>query len=275
MNIELYQHLPQTISPIAFSIGRFHVRWYSISYIVGFLVAYFVMLSAAKKIKLKNTNYQIRETIFDFLLWNFFAALLGGRVGYVLLYDFDFFKNHPAAIFSPLQNGQLVGFYGMSYHGALLAAVAVSYLFLRRKKISFLVWADMAAPAATLGYFFGRIGNFLNGELYGRITTSGLGMYFTTDPASLRHPSQLYEALLEGLLLFFFLIYFQRKKTFQGQIFCLYLMGYAAARIAVENFRQPDAQIGFIFAGTTLGQLLSLVMFASGAFMYLKLKKEK
>lgn len=271
--IEIYQHLPKFIDPIAFSIGSFDVRWYSLSYIAGFFIAYLVMLSAARKYKIQDTKHRIQNTIFDFLLLNFFAALVGGRLGYVLFYNLPYFIANPMATIFPLTDGRFVGIYGMSYHGALLAVLATSFIFLKIKKINFFTWSDAAAPAAALGYFLGRLGNFLNGELPGRITESKFGMYFLADPGNLRHPSQLYEAFGEGILLYLFLVNLNKFKLPEGSIFCFYLIGYGSVRFLLEFFREPDAQVGLLVGIFTLGQLLSFLMLMMGVLLLVKIRK--
>ena len=214
------------------------------------------------------------NVVLDYLLLAFFAALIGGRVGYVLFYNAPYFFAHPSAIISPFdQGGNLIGLYGMSYHGALLGIVLGSWIFLKKKKINFLAWADFVIPAAAAGYFFGRIGNFLNGELYGRITNSPLGMYFGADPLRLRHPSQLYEAFLEGILLFLILWKMRGKNLADGFLFGVYLLGYGMARIIGEQFREPDAQLGFFWNYLTMGQILSLVMIMAGTYLLFPKKK--
>lgn len=286
--LNFYQHLPQIISPIAFSIGSFSVRWYSISYIVGFLVIYSVLVNGLRnndlkkdaqisnfkfQISNKNKNPKIQNTILDFLLISYFSALIGGRIGYVLFYDFSYFVSNPFAIFSPYKNGNMIGFYGMSYHGALLAVILTSYIFLRVKKINFLAWADFIIPAVPIGYFFGRLGNFLNGELYGRVTDSSLGMYFLADPKILRHPSQIYEAIGEGLILFALILTIKKIKFRTGSLLAIYLIGYSAIRFLLEFFRQPDSQLGFYFGLFTMGQLLSVATFAIGLIIFIKINK--
>jgi phosphatidylglycerol:prolipoprotein diacylglycerol transferase len=305
---EVYQHLPQHIDPIAFSIGSFSVRWYAVSYLMGFVVVYCLIrlrisrgenpevinhqssviensktsISGRHALhddieKIQDTKYKIQNTAFDLLLIAFFSALIGGRLGYVLFYDWTYFVTNPLAIISPYnQEGLFVGIFGMSYHGALLGIIFGSWLFLTIKKQSFLAWADFFVPAIALGYFFGRIGNFLNGELYGRVTNSPLGMYFTADSHGLRHPSQLYEALLEGLLLFLFLWTIRKRKMPTGSFFAIYLVGYGLMRIISEQFREPDVQVGFLLGHVTLGQALSLVMIFAGTALFSSLsKKEK
>ena len=161
----------------------------------------------------------------------------------------------------------------MSYHGALLGILLGSYVFLRIKKINFWKWADFVAPAVPVGYFFGRIGNFLNGELYGRVTDSSLGMYFTNSPLLLRYPSQILEAFFEGIILFAILWSIRNKNFFPGKIFSIYLLGYGFFRIFSEIFREPDPQIGLILGYFTLGQLMSLIMIIAGAVIFVSRKR--
>lgn len=277
-----YQHLPLHISPIAFAVNSFSIRWYAISYIVSFLVIYGVLFwrinSETEKVyqifnvqfsnpnKIKNPKSEIQNFAIDFLLVTFFAALLGGRIGYVLFYNLSYYVSNPLAIISPYDQatGSFVGLYGMSYHGALVAILIASAIFLKKRKVDFFAWADFIIPAVAAGYFFGRIGNFLNGELYGRVTTSPWGMYFASNPQNLRYPSQLLEAFFEGILLFVILWLIRNKNLARGSLLAIYFIGYGVFRILVEQFREPDSQIGFIVANITLGQVLSISMVLAG-----------
>ena len=267
-----YQHLPSQINPIAFAVGSFSVRWYGIMYLIGILTIYGLLCLRIVKgefpdLKLKNNSLAF-NLILDYLLVAFFAALIGGRLGYVIFYNPAYFLINPLAIVSPFnESGSVIGIYGMSYHGALVGIITGSYFFLKRKKIDFLLWADFIIPAAAAGYFFGRIGNFLNGELYGRITNSPIGMYFAQDSLQLRHPSQLYEAFLEGFVLSVILWNLRNKKFQKGFLFGVYLFGYGAVRIFVEQFREPDAQLGLFFGHFTMGQLLSVTMIIFGIYL--------
>ena len=227
--------------------------------------------------ELKNREVgQFKNLLVDFLLLSFFAALIGGRIGYVLFYNASYFFSHPLSIIYPYdQKGNFIGLYGMSYHGAVIGILIASYFYLKFKKIDIFSWADFIVLAVPLGYFFGRLGNFLNGELYGRITNSTLGMYFRGDQGNLRHPSQLYEAFLEGVLLFLLLRFVKKYKFEKGTLLAAYFMGYGFFRIIGEQFRQPDLQVGFIFNYFTLGQLLSLVMFFLGFCMLVLNKRKK
>ena len=229
------------------------------------------------------------------MLVTFGGLLIGGRLGYVLFYNLAYYVQNPLAIVSPIDpvTHQFIGIYGMSYHGALIGALAAGWIFIRIRnnpikyqrscpptaefnRASFWQLANFIAPAIPAGYFFGRIGNFLNGELWGRATSKFWGMYFPSDPFGiLRHPSELYEATLEGLILFLILWPLRNNKKYKNHLLALYLIGYALARIMGEFFREPDAQVGYIFSVLTLGQILSLVMLIFGLLLILVRRKEK
>jgi phosphatidylglycerol:prolipoprotein diacylglycerol transferase len=230
------------------------------------------------RIKYDNLEkiFQDSNLVFDYLLLAFFSALIGGRLGYALLYDPTYQLLNPLNMFSPydLGSGQYVGIFGMSYHGALAAIIVSSWVFLKKKKINFLAWVDFVIPAAALGYFFGRMGNFLNGELFGRLTSLPIGMHFAADAANLRHPSQLYEALLEGVLLSVVLWKMRKHKFEKGFLSGIYLLGYGLLRIVAEQFREPDPQLGFLWNYFTMGQILSSTMVVGGLLLII-LKKGK
>lgn len=294
---EFYQNLPSFIDPVAFSIGSFSIRWYSLSYMAGFFVVYAILCwrisqgefpgNIRDHIRIKKGDIEEKdersktviekEFIFDFLILEFFGMLIGGRLGYVLLYNHSYFWKNPSAVIWPFDgSGKFVGLYGMSYFGALVGVLVAGWIFCRIKKMDFLRLADFVIVAVPAGYFFGRIGNFLNGELYGRVTTSPLGMYFSSDPSALRHPSQLYEAFFEGILLFMFLLVLRKKNLFgAGSLLFLYLFGYGTARFVIEFSRQPDLQLEKFFTFLTIGQALSLltIFIASILFVFLKSKK--
>ncbi len=244
------------IGPVAFEIGPFVIRWYALAYIVGLLLAWrYCRWLTGKPPK------QVEAIAFDdFLLWATFGVIIGGRLGYVLFYKPVYFLWNPAEILVIWQGG-------MSFHGGLLGVIAAMYLFTRRRKIPFFALADIVACAAPIGLFLGRLANFVNGELYGRPTDATIGMIFPQDPTQLpRHPSQLYEAGLEGLVLFVVLFLMVRGAalTRGGLLSGVFLAGYALSRIIVEFFREPDDHLGFLFAGATMGQLLSLPMLLLG-----------
>jgi phosphatidylglycerol:prolipoprotein diacylglycerol transferase len=277
--LDWYQKLPLHIDPVAFSIGSFNVRWYSLSYLVGFLAVYFLLAWRIKKGEYKKkfpiSNSQFPNVLLDYFIVIILATLIGGRIGYVIFYNFNSFITHPLSIISPYDaSGQFVGIFGMSFHGALIGALLGSYFFCAFKKISFWAWSDFVVPAVPLGYFFGRVGNFLNGELFGRVTSSPLGIYFLTDPNTQRYPSQLLEALLEGLLLFAILWPLRNSRKLEGNFLFIYIIGYSIARIISEFFRQPDPQIGFILVIFTMGQILSVVAIII-CTVWVVLKKQK
>lgn len=229
------------------------------------------------KNNIKYTKYQTQETLLDFLLFAFFGGLLGGRIGYVIFYNPAYFLTHPMRIVSPfnLMDGGFEGLYGMSYHGALVGGIAGAWIFSKIRRINFLEYADFVVPALPLGYFFGRIGNFLNGELFGRVTSSKFGMYFASSPNVLRYPSQLFEAFVEGLLLFAVLWKVRnQKKINPGFFLFFYIAGYCAARFFCEFFRSPDDQIGFLFWGLTMGQIISIIfIIVFSGWVFFKNKK--
>jgi phosphatidylglycerol:prolipoprotein diacylglycerol transferase len=214
-----------------------------------------------ESVEFKNdTKYKIQNTLQDYLILIAFVAIFSGRIGYVIFYNLNYFMKHPWQIFLPYdESGIFVGIFGMSYYGALIGILIASYIFCRKNKLDFLSWADFIVPAVPIGYFFGRIGNFLNGELFGRATNSKIGMYFSTDPLQLRYPSQLLEAALEGVVLFIFLWSFRNKKIFKNRLLLIYIIGYSFFRFLGEFFREPDSQIGLILGIFSMGQMLSLL----------------
>ena len=272
--LEFWQNLPLHLNPIIFSIGHFSLRWYSLGYILALITIY---LFLKKELQHRGkTSMLTIDQLENILLFSFLGALLGGRIGYVLFYDWPNFIAHPWKTVLPFSgDGSFIGFYGMSFHGGLVGAILFGWLATRKYGLDFYKILNFIIPAFPLGYFWGRMGNFMNGELYGRFTESKIGMHFENDNwtriaeltggNSLRHPSQLYEALGEGIILFFILFYFSKKKAWQNKLFPLFLIGYGAIRFIIEFFRQPDAQLGFVFLGwMTMGQVLCVVMMITG-----------
>lgn len=295
--LEFYQNIPQHIDPIAFSIGFFEIRWYSLMYILGILVVYLILYVSINGGKIYGYKFSIfnfsakggpalgwqflnnfklsNEQLQNLIIYILVGVLLGGRLGYVLFYNFSYYLQNPLEIFLPFNFSSCfmlyapcyVGFYGMSYFGALVGAVWAGYFFARKYKIDFWRLADFVAVAIPVGYFFGRLGNFLNGELYGRPTDSIFGMYFSVGGNILRHPSQLYEAFFEGLVLFLIIILLSnilrnqlQKYYFPGTLFLIYTFGYAFFRFFLEFFREPDVQMGLFFNQISLGQILALAV---------------
>ena len=240
--VEWLHILPQTLDPIFFSFRGFSLRWYAVMYIVGFLVAIFVLRWRIQK---KEISFCSFNTLIDASLIGFVGGVVGGWLGYRLLYGGDF-------SFSG-------GISGLSFHGALVGAGVFLWIFSYLKNISFLRITDTFSVVAPLAIGFGRVGNFLNGELYGRETNVWWGMDF--GDGIRRHPSQLYEALFEGIMLFFLMWFFRNRCTRPGQLTFLFLFGYGIIRFLVEFFRAPDPQLGFVLFGwMTMGQVLSLMV---------------
>lgn len=252
-----YQNLPLIIDPVVLKIGFFSVTWYALMYIASFAVVYSLLLWRIKK----KEGFLTKENIQEFLIGAFLGVVIGGRLGYVLFYNLPFYLDNPLAIISPFSNGEWIGVYGMSYHGGLIGVLAAALWFSRKNKISFLSLTDFIIPAVPAGYFFGRLGNFFNGELYGRLTEKAWGMYFPGE-VLLRHPSQLYEAFFEGIILFLILWVFRNNQKLTGKFLSLYILGYSCLRFGIEFFREPDEQIGFLWGFLTLGQIFSLIMIA-------------
>ena len=250
------------IDPVLISFGPFAVRWYSLAYIAGLVLGWRVIRHLAAK-----PAYNINQTkVDDFLIWATLGVILGGRIGYILFYNFSYFAENPEKIF-------LVWEGGMSFHGGFLGVVIATLFFCRRYNIMFFKLSDLLARTAPIGLFFGRIANFINAELFGRVTDVPWGVVFPNGGPAPRHPSQLYEAALEGLFLFLVINIMARNSIIQnrrGFLTGAFLSGYAASRIFIEFFRQPDAHIGFLLLDLTMGQWLSLPMLAIGIYLMLR-----
>jgi phosphatidylglycerol:prolipoprotein diacylglycerol transferase len=268
--IDFWNHIYSHFNPIAFEISFLKVHWYGLMYVLALLVA----LMVAKWI-VKKDNLPITESQLDsYFIYIEVGVVLGARLGYILFYDdhTTYYLTHPWQIFNPFLDGTFVGIRGFSFHGGIIGFLIGTYLYVRKYSISAWLLLDIAAVSVPLGYLFGRIGNFLNQELFGRVTESAFGIYVD---GVMRHPSQLYEAILEGLLVFVLLYGYRLKKTFDGELIALYGLLYALARFGVEFFREPDMQLGYIlFEWLTMGQILSLAMGASAIFLYWYLKQK-
>lgn len=246
------------IDPVFLRLGPLEFRWYGLMYVIGFVSAYFVILAEIRRRKIPLTRDDIADMIFSVAL----GVILGGRFGYVLFYNLSEYLAHPLKVFAVWEGG-------MSFHGGLIGALLGGLWFVRKKKLDFLTMADIAFLTAPIGLGLGRIGNFINGELYGRITDVPWGVVFPDPRAGNlpRHPSQLYEALLEGVVLFIILWALRRRKRPRGVIFWAFIALYGIFRFFVEFFREPDFQLGFIAGGVTMGQMLSFPMAVGGLFM--------
>ena len=262
--VYFWQHIPANINPVFISFGPVQIRYYGLMYLFSILVVYFLCLYRLKK---EEYSYS-KKTLEDYFFWAILGVIIGARLGYVLFYDLEYFISHPLEIILPFSfeaKITYVGISGMSYHGALVGIITSSLVFCKRNKLNFWKLADFFVPAVPLGYAFGRLGNFLNGELYGRITEVWWGMYFPQSLSlELRHPSQLYEAFFEGIILFVVLWKLRTRKSFDGFMFSVYIIGYGLVRFFIEFYRQPDVQLGFVAGPLTLGQVLCAGMVIVG-----------
>lgn len=253
------------ISPIIFSVGPIAIRWYSMAYLVGIIAAWFLVARNIKKFNLPITKAALEDIVFYVTL----GIILGGRLGYVLFYGQSIFWQHPLEIFA-IWHG------GMSFHGGIIGVIIAIYLVCKKYGYKFLSITDLAALYAPIGIFLGRLANFTNDELWGRVSNVPWAIKFPSGGYLPRHPSQLYEACLEGILLFIILnMLWQNRyvRQHRGFVSGVFLIGYGCFRAFVEQFREPDAQLGFIFYHITMGQLLSLPFIILGAFVLYKAVK--
>jgi len=266
-----WNNIYSNFNPIAFDLGFISIHWYGIMYVLALLTA----LGAAKWI-MKRDKLPITDSLLDnYFIWIEVGVILGARIGYVLFYDTNtsYYLTQPWQMFNPFMNGEFVGIRGMSYHGAIIGFLLATFAFkYRHKKENIWELLDLVAIAVPVGYVFGRIGNFLNKELIGRYTESSWGIYVD---GVLRHPSQLYEAFLEGVVVFFILYMYRTKKRFSGELIALYGGLYSLARFIAEFWREPDFQMGFVYGNwMTMGQSLSLLMILVSCILYFYLKKK-
>jgi len=241
------------IDPVIFRVGPLSVRWYGMMYLLGFLGAYFVIRRLAPRRGLDLGQ----DGVSDLLFYGVLGVILGGRLGYVVFYNLPYFIHHLAKIPAVWEGG-------MSFHGGLVGLTLAVLFFCRKRGHPFLCMADVVVAAGPIGLGLGRLGNFINNELWGRVTTVPWGMVFPGGGPAPRHPSQLYEAALEGPVLFLILWWLNRREIPPGVPFFAFFLLYGLFRIFVEFFRQPDAHLGFLWGGATMGQLLSLPMILVG-----------
>ena len=243
--------------PVAFQILSFEIRWYSLAYIIGIVIGW----TLCKKIFIKNLD--INEKFDDYITYLIIGIILGGRIGYVIFYNFSYYLDNVLDIFKIWQGG-------MSFHGGLLGVIASSYIFAKKNNQNIFSYLDQVSLVAPIGIFFGRLANFINSELYGTTTDVPWSVIFIKVDNLSRHPSQLYEAILEGIILFLILIYFINKNYLKkpGLISGLFLIFYSLFRFFVEFFRVPDEQIGYLILNLTMGQIISLVFAATGIILF-------
>jgi len=248
--------------PVAFQIISFEIRWYSLAYIFGIIIGWLL----CKKILIKNTN--INEKFDDYITYLIIGIILGGRLGYVFFYNFNFYLNNFFDIFKIWQGG-------MSFHGGLLGIIIASILFAKKNNQNPFLYMDLVSLVAPIGIFFGRLANFINSELYGKVGNVPWSVIFVKVDNLARHPSQLYEAFLEGVILFLLLMYFRRKNYLlrPGTISGLFLIFYSVFRFFVEFYRVPDEHIGYLAFNLSTGQIVSVVFLIIGTIVF-NLKNE-
>jgi phosphatidylglycerol:prolipoprotein diacylglycerol transferase len=269
-----WQHLPQHMSPVVFQIGAFKLQYYGLMYIVAFGITYGLVLYRLKH----EERFRVsRQQVNDLTTLVILGLMIGARLGYVVFYNLSYFIRHPLEIFLPFEfsNGiTFTGISGMSYHGGLIGILLAAWLYTNKNGLSLLDMADLYIPGIPLGYTFGRLGNFINGELYGRITSAPVGMYFPLAPEkALRHPSQLYEAFFEGIFLFGVLWSIRKINAPKGAMLAFYLIGYGAVRFLIEFYREPDAHLGFVAGSFSMGQVLCTGMIAAGVLLFFGLAR--
>ncbi len=253
-------------SPILFDLGFFSLRWYSLAYIIGIIFGWWY----GKKIiiqKFYPIDTEINKKFDDLITYIIFAIIIGGRIGYVIFYNLEFYFYNPIDIIKIWEGG-------MSFHGALIGIIIVTYIFSIKKNLKTFFLLDVIACVAPVGIFFGRMANFINGELVGKVSNVPWSVIFPLTDLLPRHPSQIYEAVLEGLILFIILnIILHKKKYISGTCSCLFLILYGLFRIFSEIFREPDPQIGYFLGFMSLGMILSFFMILFGLIIYYSIKK--
>ena len=249
--------------PVAIQIFSIEIRWYSLAYIFGILIGWLY----CKKILIKDKN--ISKLFDDLISYLIIGIILGGRLGYVIFYNLEYFSSNPIEIL-------MIWHGGMSFHGGLLGVLASTIIYAKKHNVNKFIFLDLIAGSAPIGIFLGRIANFVNSELYGRETNILWSVIFTKIDNITRHPSQIYEALLEGIVLFFILFFFIKKNYLlkPGLISSLFLIFYSLFRFLVEFFRVPDEQVGLIYLNLTIGQIISLIFLSFGFYLFFIKKNE-
>jgi phosphatidylglycerol:prolipoprotein diacylglycerol transferase len=250
------------LNPILVALGPIRVTWYGMMYVLGFILSYLLIRAQVKKKDFRISLEEIQGLYFDLIL----GLIIGARLGYVFFYDLQAYLSNPLEIFAVWHGG-------MSFHGGLIGILIAAVFFCRKKKKSFWKLSDLFVVTAPLGLALGRIGNFINGELYGRVTQVPWGMIFPKGGPLPRHPSQLYESALEGGLLFLILWRVKEKKHAEGYLLALFIFLYGAFRFFIEFFREPDVQLGFVLGPLSMGQILCTVMIAVGILLMIYLKR--
>jgi len=255
------------IDPVIFSIGPLDIRWYSLAYIAGILIGLEYFKWIDKKFEIFNLNTKQIDTALTYII---IGVILGGRLGYVILYEPYMFINDPINVLNTLQGG-------MSFHGGLIGYCLACYIFCRSNKINLIKFVDISSCLVSFAIFFGRIANFINSELYGRVTDVPWGVIFPNGGPLPRHPSQIYEAISEGIILLLLQNFWLFRKKFKhpGFLSASFAIFYGVSRIVVEFFREPDAHIGYIYNYFSIGQIYSAIMVAIGLCLYVYSRKSK
>jgi phosphatidylglycerol:prolipoprotein diacylglycerol transferase len=254
-----------SINPTIVSLGPLQIRWYGVMYILGFLASYLLVKYQIRK---KRIDIEI-NAVHDFFLFLIIGLIIGARLGYAIFYNLPLYVSHPLKLFSVWEGG-------MSFHGGLIGVIISGLIYARSRGVAFWQLADLVVVTVPIGLGLGRLGNFINAELYGRVTTVPWGMVFPSGGDLPRHPSQLYEFFLEGVLLFSVLWWLKDFSLKKGTLLCVFLILYGILRFSVEFFREPDPQLGFFFSFFTMGQVLSVLMGITGVvLLYVRPSMEK
>jgi phosphatidylglycerol:prolipoprotein diacylglycerol transferase len=256
-------HYIHTIDPVIFDLGPLQIRWYGLMYVIGFLISGYLL-----KILVRKKFFKVTEDKIDSLVTHMIICMfIGARTAYVFIYNWDYYSKNLMDLLAVWKGG-------LSFHGALVGLIVGGYIFAKKNKLHFFEVMDSVALVGTQGLFFGRMGNFINGELYGRPTTSKFGIIFLNGGGPMpRHPSQLYEAFLEGILLSIILWVVEKKTKTYGMVSAFFMIGYGAFRFIVEFFREPDSQLGYYFGFITMGQILCFLMVGAGLGILIYVRK--
>tara|TARA_Y100000590_G_C15407224_1_gene896207 strand:+ start:42 stop:851 length:810 start_codon:yes stop_codon:yes gene_type:complete len=259
--------------PVMIDLGFFQIRWYSFAYILGIILGWMYAVKIIKKTQNNIHNFEsIKKSDFDdLIIYLVLGIILGGRLGYVIFYNLEYYIQNFYEVFKIWQGG-------MSFHGGLLGVIIAIFIFSRKKNTSFFKYSDVVSCVAPIGLFFGRIANFINGELFGKISTLPWAVVFPGGGNVSRHPSQIYEAILEGLVLFILVNFLALKKNLiikTGYISSFFLISYSILRIFSENFREPDQHLGYLFNYFSMGTLLSILTLISGFLVIFFIKKNE
>ena len=262
-----------SFDPVLIDLGFFQIRWYSIAYILGIVLGWMYAVKIIKKTQNNTQNFEpIKRSDFDDLvIYLVLGIILGGRLGYVIFYNLEYYIQNSFEIFKLWQGG-------MSFHGGLLGVIVAIFIFSKNKNTNFFKYSDIVACVAPIGIFLGRIANFINGELFGKISTLPWAVIFPNGGNIARHPSQIYEAILEGLVLFILINFLALKKHLiikTGYVSSFFLISYSILRIFSENFREPDQHLGYLFNYFSMGTLLSILTLISGLLIIFFIKKNE